>query len=102
MFSVTVMNAKHDHYFTETLVDTFRCGTIPIFWGCENIGEYFNEKGILKVNTGEELFSILNSLSEEKYKSMLEYVHENFELAKKYVCVDDVIADNLNEHLDLK
>jgi len=102
MFSVTVMNAKHDHYFTETLVDTFRCGTIPIFWGCENIGEYFNEKGILKFNTGEELFSILNSLSEEKYKSMLEYVHENFELAKKYVCVDDIIADNLIEHLDLK
>ena len=33
-FSITIMNAKHNNYFTETLVDTFRCGTVPIFWGC--------------------------------------------------------------------
>ena len=101
MFSITVMNATHDNYFTETLIDTFRCGTIPIFWGCENIGEYFNEKGILRFKTPPELYNILDNLSEKKYNNMLDYVQENFELAKKYVCVDDTIADNLFKHLDL-
>jgi len=94
-FSITVMNAKHDNYFTETLVDTFRCGTIPIFWGCENIGDYFNARGILSFKTGPELFEILDSLTEKKYREMLEYVEENYEIAKKYTNVDDRLADGI-------
>jgi hypothetical protein len=102
-FSITVMNAKFDNYFTETLVDVFRYGTIPIFWGCDNIGEYFNEKGILKFNSGPELVEILDNLSVDLYKEKLEYVKENFELAKQYVSMDDTFAKNLiREVLDVK
>jgi hypothetical protein len=39
--------------------------------------------------------SILDSLSEDLYTSKLEYVKENFEIAKKYVSMDDTFADNL-------
>ena len=101
-FSITVMNAKHNNYFTETLVDTFRCGTVPIFWGCDNIGEFFDKRGILKFETGPELFEILNNLSEELYVEMLPYIRNNFETAKKYVCVDDVIAENIIKTLKLE
>ena len=96
------MNAKHANYFTETLVDNFRVGTVPIFWGCDNIGDFFNEKGILKFDTGPELFEILDNLSENLYEDMLPYVQENYEIAKKYVCVDNIIADNLIKHLELE
>ena len=98
-FSITVMNAKHDNYFTETLVDVFRHGTIPIFWGCENIGEYFNEKGIIRFNSPKELISILDNLNEDEYNSRIEYVKENFELAKQYVSMDDTFARNLKKIL---
>lgn len=101
-FSITVMNANHKNYFTETLVDTFRCGTIPIFWGCDNIGEFFDEKGILKFETGPELFEILDNLSEELYNEMLPHIRNNFEIAKKYVCVDDIIAENIIKTLEIK
>jgi len=101
-FSITVMNAKHNNYFTETLVDTFRCGTIPIFWGCDNIGEFFDEEGILGFETGPELFKILDNLSEELYNKMLPHIRNNFEIAKKYVCVDDIIAENIINTLGLK
>ncbi len=101
-FSITIMNAKHNHYFTETLVDTFRCGTVPIFWGCDNIGEYFNEKGILKFSTGAELIKILDNLTEQQYYDMMPYIKENYEIAKKYVCVDDIIADNIIQTLGIK
>jgi len=101
-FSITIMNAKHKHYFTETLVDTFRCGTVPIFWGCDNIGDYFNEKGILKFNSGPELINILDDLSEQKYHDMMPYIKENYEIAKKYVCVDDIIAENIINSLGLE
>jgi hypothetical protein len=101
-FSITIMNAKHNNYFTETLVDTFRSGTIPIFWGCDNINEFFDERGMLKFETGPELFKILDNLSEELYDEMLPYAKNNFEIAKKYVCVDDIIAGNLIETLGLE
>ena len=94
-FSVAVMNSKANNYFTETLVDVFRYGTIPIFWGCDNIGEYFREEGILKFNTGAELVNILENLSEDLYNEKLEFVKENYELAKKYVSMDDTFARNL-------
>ena len=94
-FSIAIMNSKEDNYFTEALVDVFRQGTIPIFWGCPNIGEYFNEKGILNFNTGPELINILDNLSEKEYYDRLEYVKENFELAKEYISMDDTFAKNL-------
>lgn len=94
-FSITIMNSKDNNYFTETLIDVFRQGTIPIFWGCDNVGEYFNEKGILRFNTGPELIKILDNLSEKEYYDRLEYVKENFELAKQYISMDDTFAKNL-------
>jgi len=98
-FSITIMNAKHNNYFTETLIDVFRHGTIPIFWGCDNIGEYFNEKGMLIFNSPSELLNILDNLSEQIYYDRLEYVKENYELAKKYVSMDDTFAANLTSLL---
>ena len=94
-FSITIMNSSEKNYFTETLVDVFRQGAIPIFWGCPNIGEYFNEDGILQFNTGQELFNLLDNISEELYESKLEAVKENYELAKQYVSMDDTFATNL-------
>ena len=96
-FSITIMNAKHENYFTETLVDTFRCGTIPIFWGCDNIGDYFDQRGVLSFNTGPELFNILNNLSVEKYYDMLDHAKTNYEIAKKYLNVDDRLAEGIME-----
>ena len=98
-FSIAIMNAKYDNYFTETLVDLFRHGTIPIFWGCGNISEYFNTDGILSFETGPELFKILDSLSEEEYNSRYEAVQENFETAKEYMSMGDTFVRNLRRTL---
>ena len=99
-FSITVMNADHENYFTETLVDAFRCGTVPIFWGCKNIEEYFNPKGILRFTNPAELKEILNNLSFEQYNEMLPYVRENFETAKKHIHFDDLVCDKILHTLE--
>ena len=88
---------KEENYFTETLVDVFRYGTVPIFWGCPNIGDFFNEKGIMQFSTGPELIKILDSLSDDLYQNKLQYIKENFEIAKKYVSMDDTFAENLTK-----
>jgi len=94
-FSISIMNSNVDNYFTEVLVDNFMLGTIPIFWGCPNIGDYFDIDGIITFNTLEELDNILENLTVEDYYKRLDSVKRNLEIAKKYVSTDDRIADIL-------
>jgi hypothetical protein len=94
-FSISVMNCKVDNFFTEVLVDNFRLGTVPIFWGCPNIGEYFDERGIITFDTMEELDEILSNLTVKDYTDRLEYIEKNLILAKEYVSTDDIVADTL-------
>lgn len=84
MFSITIENCKSDYFFTEKLIDCFLTGTVPIYWGCPSIHDFFNIKGILMFDTLHQLIDILNTLTFEKYTEMLPYIKENFEKAKKY------------------
>lgn len=95
-FSISIINCRRPDYFTEVLIDNFRVGTVPILWGCPNIGEYFNEGGIISFETIEELDNILTNLTVDDYLSRVEAIRENFELAKKYLCTDDIVADILS------
>jgi hypothetical protein len=94
-FDIVVENAKHKNYFTEKIIDNFRTGTLPIYCGCENIGDFFNEKGIIKFETPEELVNIIKNLTTDDYYDRLEYIQENFEKAKNWVCMDDNCIDNI-------
>jgi hypothetical protein len=96
-FTVSVMNSKIDNFFTEVIVDNFMLGTIPIFWGCPNINEYFDERGIITFDTIDELDEILSRLTINDYFSRIEYIKNNFEIAKKYVSTDDIISDVLQK-----
>ena len=41
-FSIVIENSKIDYYFTEKLIDCFSTGTIPIYYGCPSIGNFFD------------------------------------------------------------
>jgi glycosyltransferase involved in cell wall biosynthesis len=80
MFSIAIENVScDDNYFTEKIVDCFLTGTIPIYHGCINIGEFFDSRCILYFETEEELSDIINNLSPKKYYEMLEYAKINYE-----------------------
>jgi hypothetical protein len=38
MFSIVPENSEHNGYYTEKLIDCFIAKTIPIYWGCPDIG----------------------------------------------------------------
>jgi hypothetical protein len=92
-FSVVIENVKKDFFFTEKIVDCFLTGTIPIYWGCNNIGDYFDTRGILNFNNLEELGSILKKINNETYERMFEYVKNNYEIASKFKTVEDFIYE---------
>lgn len=91
MFSVAIENntSADDYYFTEKITECFLTGTIPIYHGCPNIGEFFDERGILSFNTEEELHNIIDNLNEEKYQSMLEYAKINFQKCFTFAITND-------------
>ena len=94
-FSISIMNSKVDNFFTEILIDNFMVGTVPIFWGCPNIGDYFDLNGIITFNDIDELDNILSELTIEKYYDKLDFIKNNLNLAKNYVSTDDMIAEAL-------
>ncbi len=94
-FSIVIENSKTDYYFTEKLIDSFVTGTIPIYWGCPSIGNFFDTNGMLIFDTIEELKMIMNSINEEFYYSKIESIKNNYEEAKKYLLADDIIYQNL-------
>lgn len=96
MFQIAIENSKRKNYFADKILDCISTGTIPIYWGCDNIGDYFDQRGILSFNTPDQLIKILDSLSEEKYLSMFEYVQKNYEIClKNYLCYDDIIYEKM-------
>jgi len=98
-FSIAIENGVHDNYFTEKILDCFLTGTVPIYRGCNNIGELFNTKGFLIFNTEEELLELINNLTEEDYFSREEYIKENFEKAKQYAYNNDQLFEKYFKNL---
>lgn len=91
-FSFAIENTKEDYYFTEKLIDCFMTGTVPIYWGCPSIGNFFNEKGMIMVDDLlNEKMLWLRTNGEDVYNDMLPYIKENFEKAKEYIMSEDYI-----------
>lgn len=81
MFHIAIENVKRENFYTEKILDAFLTKTLPIYYGCENIGEYFNENGILTFNSAQEAIEICNSLTENDYYSRIDAINENYRIA---------------------
>lgn len=84
MFSVVVENGFYESYYTEKILDCFATGTIPVYMGCPNIGEFFNTDGII---TLADEFDI----SDEIYYDKMEAIKDNLERVKQIEILEDYI-----------
>jgi hypothetical protein len=89
-FSFVLENATYPNMFTEKITDCFMTGTIPIYYGIKNIGDYFNTDGIIMLT---EDFKI-EDLSFKLYKSKLNAIKENHKLSMDLLLSEDYICRN--------
>lgn len=78
-FSIAMENSVADLYFTEKVLDCFFTGTIPIYWGTQQILNIFNPKGIIML---EDFLDKIDSFDYEKeYQERYDAVIENIKIA---------------------
>ena len=87
MFSIVIENSQYETYWSEKILDAFMTGTIPIYHGSRDIGDYFNLDGIIILN---DSFS-LDDINEQLYYSKIDVIKDNFERALKYFTAEDLI-----------
>ena len=85
-YQIVIENSQQKNYFTEKLLDCLICKTIPIYWGCPNISEYFDTSEWIfftdledlktKLPTNPHYYSHCKTL-EQNYLKAIEY--SNFE-----------------------
>jgi hypothetical protein len=95
MFHIAVENTQENNYFTEKIIDCFKTYTVPIYNGCLNIIDHFNEKGIITFSNTDELVEIVNRLKPEDYFERLKHMQNNFELAEPYFWPWDRLAKKI-------
>jgi hypothetical protein len=100
-FSIVMENSSAPNYFTEKIIDCFATKTIPIYWGCTNIGEYFDSRGIITFNNVNELSEIVTNLSPQIYDDLIQHVEKNLENSRQYYSLWDRIDISIKKYLGM-
>lgn len=95
MFHIAIENTQMKHYFSEKLLDCFQTRTIPIYYGCSNIDEYFNIYGIIIANSVKEIIDSCNKLTPDVYNSFLPAAEDNYIRAQKRINYFDQLKDTI-------
>jgi hypothetical protein len=96
-FSLCMENTSHENYFSEKITDCILNKTIPIYWGCSNIGDFYNAEGILQFKNPDEAIKIINNLTPEYYNSKLDVIEENYKKAFQYKDYTGNVANQIKE-----
>lgn len=102
MFSIVPENSQHSGYYTEKIIDCFIAKTIPVYWGCPDIGKYFNLDGILQFENLYELKAKLSLLTPDFYNNRREVIEENFNRAMQGVHQWDLIENAITNGIAKK
>ena len=92
-FSIAMENSEGDGYVTEKIVDSFRAGTIPIYYGDYLIDEYINPKTYILIKGEKDI---------EKKIEYIKKIDNNDELYMKIMKEKPIIDDKFIEKIDGK
>ena len=68
MFTIAIENTSHEHYFSEKIVNPLLYDTIPLYWGCKKIEDYFPNYSIkLTGNINMDMITINRVLKNPQY-----------------------------------
>ena len=103
MYSIIIENTREPYWFTEKLIDCLQSKTIPVYYGCSRLEEFFNMDGVIVVDTAEEIINVCNTLSESDYKKRKDAIEENYEKSIQYsIPFYKRVFDTIEKELELE
>tara|TARA_R110000868_G_scaffold230537_1_gene483700 strand:+ start:85 stop:897 length:813 start_codon:yes stop_codon:yes gene_type:complete len=96
-FGIAIENFSHKGFFTEKILDCFLLKTIPIYWGCSDIDEFFNSAGIISFKNVDDLIHLSNKLTPDYYDYCKEAIEDNYQRALQYVDYEQNITNKITE-----
>jgi hypothetical protein len=95
MFHIAVDTYQRKDHYSEKLVDALITKTVPIYWGCTNLHEYFNTEGIIEINNVTQIIQWCNMLHESDYYALTYEINDNFKRALKVYKYEDILRDTM-------
>jgi hypothetical protein len=97
VFTIAIENTTHDHYFTEKIINPIINNTIPLYWGCKKVEDYFPKQTIqLTGNIAKDVGIIHNVL-----KNPNKYIAD-YKLDQEMVLRKVNLVNNIEQIFDLK
>jgi len=93
-FAITMENGDCPYYITEKIINGFRSGVIPVYWGSPRIGEFFNPKRFLQLKSSSqtdmnELITRMVNMTDKEY---LDIIHEPIMVRSVDNVCDEIFA----------
>lgn len=92
-FSLILENYIDDYWFTEKILNCFANKVVPVYIGARKIDDFFNKKGIIQVDTVDELklavLFVTECNSEKWYQERLNAICDNYNRAKQFPVFED-------------
>lgn len=98
-FSVVIENVREENYFTEKLVDALLCRTVPIYWGCPNVGDFFDTEAMIICESRAEIEAAITAARDETYDHFLPALERAQGQAAAYINAMDRAASAIRATL---
>lgn len=100
-FSIAMENDKQDYYFTEKLCNCLANKVVPIYYGANKVGDFFDIKGIIYVEDRDKIPEIVKNLDVDvEYAKRKEAIDKNYELVKQYKSFDNYFYTKYAKELE--
>lgn len=83
-FGIQIENSRQTNWFSEKLLDCIITKTIPIYWGCPNISEFFDTTGWIFFDNVPELITKIEALTPDYYSKYTDVIEKNYLTALEY------------------
>lgn len=78
-YSIVIQNSSSPDYWTDVVADSFLSWTVPIYWGCTNIEDYFPAESFIRIDLDDpeaSLETIRKTVREDRWEKRLPALKE--------------------------
>jgi hypothetical protein len=82
-YHIVIENGQWDHYWSEKLADSYAANCFPFYWGAGNVGEYFPDSSMEKIdifNVEKSIVIIEDAIRNERFEKAQGALQQSREL----------------------